>query len=106
MTARSVSASLLCLLLGFLAPTARAQVALPKVLGDNMLLQRDRAVPIWGTAAPGEQVTVRFGSQSKSTRADTSGNWKVSLDPLPASSTPAEMTVSGTNTLTVRNILV
>lgn len=43
-----------------LALTAYAELSLPGVFGDNMVLQREQAVPVWGWAAPGEKVTVRF----------------------------------------------
>ena len=50
--------------LALLAANARADVSLPKILGDNMVLQRDKPLPIWGRAAPGEEVTVRFAGRS------------------------------------------
>ena len=46
---------------------AGAQVVLPKVLGNNMVLQRNAPVPVWGTASPGEKVTVKFNKQTKTT---------------------------------------
>ena len=96
------------LLLGLLASLAatRAEVSLPRVLGDNLVLQRDLPVPIWGRAAPGETVTVRFAGQEKQTTADPAGAWRIDLDPLPASAEPRELVVSATNTLTLRNLLV
>jgi sialate O-acetylesterase len=69
-------------------------------------LQRERAVPIWGKAEPGEVVTVRFANQSKKATADASGNWRVNLSPLVASATPATMTIAGKNTVELKNILV
>ena len=89
-----------------LTVSAFAEVSLPKILGDNMVLQRNQPVPIWGTARSGERVTVRFAGQEKSTNADGKGNWRVNLDPMEASAEPCEMTVSGENTLTLGNILV
>ncbi|MHC4983138.1 MAG: sialate O-acetylesterase [Planctomycetota bacterium] len=68
---------------------------LPHVIGDNMVLQRDMPVPIWGWSAPGEKVTVTFGEQEKAATADENGKWRVTLDKLSASSTPAELTVTG-----------
>lgn len=95
-------------LVGLLASLAatRAEVSLPRVLGDNVVLQRDLPVPIWGRAAPGEAVTVRFAGQETRTTADSAGAWRVDLDPLPASAEPRELVASGTNTLVLRNILV
>ncbi len=84
----------------------RAEVILPRVIGSDMVLQRSKPLPIWGTAAAGEQVSVRFGKQSKSATADALGNWKVILDPLVASDKPVVMVVTGTNSIVLKNILV
>lgn len=89
-----------------LAPlTARADVKLPPVLSSHMVLQRDCPVPIWGTAAPGEQVTVKFRGQEKSTKADMDGKWLVKLDALKAGG-PDDLTVSGKNSKTLADVLV
>jgi sialate O-acetylesterase len=88
------------------AGVARANVKLPDVLGDSMVLQRGRSAPVWGTADPGEEVTVRFAGQTKKTKAGADGRWRVNLDPLRASSTPATLTVSGKNTIELKDILV
>ncbi|MCU7552233.1 sialate O-acetylesterase [Chitinophagaceae bacterium LB-8] len=84
----------------------QAQVRLPKVLGSNMVLQREKTVPVWGWATPGEMVTVSFSGQQKTTKADAAGNWKVVLSPLKASDKPQEMTITASNTITLSNILV
>ncbi|UOE51163.1 sialate O-acetylesterase [Mucilaginibacter sp. SMC90] len=85
---------------------AGAQVVLPKVLGNNMVLQRNATVPVWGTASPGEKVTVKFGKQTKSTTADAVGKWMVKLDAMPASAKSTTLTISGKNTIQLQNILV
>jgi sialate O-acetylesterase len=84
----------------------RAEVVLPRVIGSDMVLQRGKPLPIWGTAAAGEQVSVRFGKQNKTATADASGNWKVILDPLVASDKPEVMAIQGTNSIILKNILV
>ncbi len=71
-----------------------------------MVLQRDKPVCIWGTAAAGEQVTVQFAGQIKKTDTNVSGNWKVFLDPMKASGQGSELVISGTNTIKLENILV
>jgi len=71
-----------------------------------MVLQRNKPVAIWGTAAAGENITVKFGRQIKKTTADASGKWQVMLDAMKASASPADMTIAGSNTLTLKNILV
>ena len=83
-----------------------AAVTLPRVFGDNMVLQRDRPIPVFGTAEPGEKVTVAFAAQEKSTQSDQSGAWKVVLDPLPANKTPQTLRVSGMNKVTIENVLI
>lgn len=97
---------LLTLATVWLTSATYAEIVLPRVIGSNMVLQRQKPLPIWGTAAPGERVTVKFAKQAKQATADTAGNWKVMLDPLAASAEPAVMTVSGTNTIKLENILV
>ncbi|UKJ07955.1 sialate O-acetylesterase [Solitalea lacus] len=84
----------------------QAQVRLPKVLGSNMVLQREKPVPVWGWAAPGESVTVSFSGQQKTTKTDIAGNWKVMLSPLKASDKPQVLTITASNTITLSNILV
>jgi sialate O-acetylesterase len=88
------------------AGEALADVRLPGIFGDGMVLQRDMAVPVWGWAKAGESVAVRFGGQEKSAAADGSGKWMVRLDAMPASGSPREMTVVGENTVTLKGVLV
>ncbi|UOQ96765.1 sialate O-acetylesterase [Hymenobacter sp. 5317J-9] len=90
----------------FAALPAHATITLPRILGHDMVLQREKPVPIWGTAAPGEVVTVQFAGQHPSAKADAAGKWQVLLKPLKASATPAELVVSGSNTIRLRDILV
>ena len=94
-----------------------AQVTLPRVLSDHMVVQRDLPVHVWGMAQPGEQVTVTFRGETKSTTATNLGRWSVYLKPSAAGG-PFEMTVKGTNdplgaippipvpTITLHDILV
>jgi sialate O-acetylesterase len=60
-----------------------------------MVLQRDVPVPVWGSAGAGEEVTVTFADQKKSTVADAAGHWSLKLDPIPAKAEPSELTISG-----------
>lgn len=84
------------------AAGAEAKVTLPPIISSHMVLQRDRAVPIWGTADSGETVTVRFRDQQKQTTADATGKWMVKLDPLKAGG-PDTLTV---NDITLDDVLV
>lgn len=83
----------------------RAEVKLPAVFGDNMVLQRDQPLKIWGWASAGEAVTVQLNGQRLSTKADKNGDWWVKLDPLSAGG-PYELRVSGQNELVIKNVLI
>lgn len=83
-----------------------AGIRLPSVLGSNMVLQCDQPVRIWGLAAPGESVTVRFQDQSLTTSAGQDGAWHVLLAPMAASDSASTMTITGQNTLSLANVLV
>jgi sialate O-acetylesterase len=88
------------------AGSARANVSLPDVISDGMVLQQNQKIPIWGKADPGEAITVRFAGQSKNASATADGRWMVKLDPLRANATPATLNISGKNTIELKNILV
>ena len=88
------------------ASTALAEVALPAVFGDNMVLQRELPVPVWGTASPGEKVTVSFAGQTVTTAADGRGKWMVTLKPLKTSTTEKTMTIAGSRTVTFSGVVV
>ena len=83
----------------------RAEVRLPAIIGDNMVLQQGVKVRIWGNAKPGEQVVVTFAKKSANTVADAQGRWQVWISPLKASG-PSELIVKGDNVLTIKNVLV
>ncbi len=84
---------------------AVADVRLPAVVGDAMVLQRDSKLRVWGWADPGEPVAVAFLGKSFKTQADRSGHWSVSLGPYPAGG-PYEMSIVGKNSLKLRDILI
>lgn len=73
----------------------RAQLTLPRVFSDNMVLQRDRPMPVWGWAPSGEKVTVAFAGQTKTATADKEGKWTVTLDPLKGSKEQAREVKDG-----------
>jgi sialate O-acetylesterase len=101
---RAILISLCIACAGAVTPT-RAEVKLPPVLSSHMVLQQGMRVPIWGTAAAGEKVTVTFRGQSKTAVADDKGKWRVDLDPLEAGG-PDRLVVAGTNTVTLDDVLV
>src|SRR5688500_12223512 len=84
---------------------ATAQPKLPAIFGDSMVLQRDVPLRIWGTASPGERITVGLHQQKKVTKADKKGNWLVILNPEKAGG-PYELSVTGKSTITLRGLLM
>lgn len=90
----------------FAVAAARADVALPRVFGNHMVLQRDLPVPIWGTAEPGEAVTITAGDKPP-VKAVTGndGKWAVKLAPMPAGG-PISVTVCGKNEIVLEDVLV
>ena len=82
-----------------------ADVRLPHLFGDHMVLQRDRPIPVWGWAAPKEKITVQFNRQTKTARADKTGKWSLKLDNETAGG-PYILTISGKNTLQLNDVYV
>lgn len=97
----AIALSLFCL-----SNHAFADVRLPAIFGDHMVLQREGAVPVWGWADAGEKVTVKAGSDQAETTAGEDGKWMVRLSKLTASNAPIEVTVTGKNTITFTDVLV
>ena len=86
---------------------AQAEVRVSNLFGDNMVLQRDMPAPVWGTADPGEAVTVTIGDAHATAKADGRGEWSVNLPAMKANAAPQDLVIRGRdNTLTVRNVLV
>jgi sialate O-acetylesterase len=85
---------------------ATADVRLPDVIGSSMVLQQKQTIPIWGTAEPGEAVTVAFGRKTKTVVADGNGKWRVDLGKFSANSSPQTMKISGRNIIELKDILV
>lgn len=82
-----------------------AQIKLPHIFGDNMVLQREKPITVWGWAKAKEKVTIKFHDQTKTTVADKAGKWSVKLDAEKAGG-PYTLIVSGKNSVTLTNILV
>lgn len=88
------------------AGLVHADVRLPSIFSDHLVLQRDKPVAVWGKADAGEAVTVTFGNQRKEATAGADGSWKVALDALKASAEPVELKVKGKNEVVLKDILV
>ena len=83
-----------------------ADVRLPPVFSDHMVLQRGAPLPVWGRADPGEAVTVTLGDQQEKAVADERGDWKVTFAPRVASKSPIAFHVEGKNSIRLRDVLV
>lgn len=96
------------LLLTAMSTALHAEIKLPAIISDHMVLQRDSAVPIWGWAKAGEKVSVSFGEQKKSATAGADGKWSVKLDALKADDKASTLSVSvdGGEGITVKDVLV
>lgn len=99
------SALLMASLAAVLGGSALANVSQPSIFGNNMVLQRDVKVPVWGWADQGEEVTVSFNGQTKKTVAGADGSWQVTLDPMKFGG-PFAMSVKGKNELKYSNVAV
>lgn len=88
-----------------IAPLARAEIKLPRLLGDHMVLQRDTPIRLWGWADPGETVTVALAKDTAKTVADARGQWSVELPARPAGG-PFDLNFSGKNEVTVKDVLL
>ena len=84
----------------------QAEVRLPSVFGEHMVLQKGQRLPVWGWADPGESVTVSVAGQTKKTKAGKDGAWRLRLKPLKASKTPVTFSVKGNNTINFQDVLV
>jgi len=90
------------LFLAMTTPWLCADIRLPKIFSDKMVLQHGDSVTIWGTADANEQLTVTIGESSAKTVADESGRWKISIAP-PAVGGPYELAVAGAESRVVFN---
>lgn len=89
-----------------LALTARAELRLPAIIGDHMVLQQKQENPIWGWDTPGAKVTVSFAGKTYSATAGTDGRWQVKLAAAPANATPQTLTIAGSSRRELRDVLI
>lgn len=87
------------------AGSAMADVTLPNIFGEHMVLQRGQKNKVWGKAAAGEEVTVSIASQSHKAKAGADGGWSVMLDPLEVGE-PLTLTIKGKNEIKFGDVLV
>ncbi|MCC9641800.1 sialate O-acetylesterase [Rhodopirellula sp. JC740] len=93
-----------CLLLQLQTP-AQAELMLPSIFGDSMVVQRDEPVHVWGWTEPGQEVRVQLGDRAASGKANGEGRFDVSVPALPAGG-PYELTVKADETKTFTDVLV
>src|SRR6185369_6999492 len=89
----------------FLVSTSYSQVRLPKIVSDGMILQRDAKLNLWGWAAKGEKISIKFNGKSYKTIGDAEGKWKVVLPPMKAGG-PYSMDITASNKITLTDILI
>lgn len=89
----------------FCSFAAMAEIQLPRLVSDGMVLQRDKPIRIWGRANPRELIRVQFRQQTKSAKADAQGQWTVMLSPESAGG-PYEMSLTGENRIVLKDILM
>ena len=100
---KSTIAALTALLLTSLAALHATDLKTATIFTDHMVMQRDKAIPVWGWANVGDKVTVEFAGQTKTTTTDESGKWLVQLDAMPANAKPQTLKV---NSLVIADVLV
>ncbi len=98
---------LLVMVFGVVMPLASvfADIKMPELFGEHMVLQCGMQVPIWGKATPGERISVKFRDQEKTSIADSNGIWNVKFDPLTAGG-PDQLIITGDNVVTIEDVLV
>lgn len=98
--------SFLSLLLFCLCISVIAEIKLPHIFSNNMVIQRDKPIKIWGQADKNEKVEVNFNGQKRTTKANSTGNWIVTFRPMKYGG-PHTLTIKGkTNTISLENILI
>src|ERR1700683_1826666 len=94
------------LTLSFLTiPALLAQLKLPAIIGDHMVIQQKQSNPIWGWDTAGTRVTVAFAGQVYSAIAGSDGKWSVKLNPVLADSNPQTLTVEGSSRKEIQDVL-
>ena len=94
---------LLCMLF---ANVVYSELRVASVFSDHMVVQRDKAVPVWGTANEGESISVLFAGQRVTTKAGAAGTWRVKLAAMPLNKDPQTLTIQGGNIVTLEDVLV
>ncbi len=84
----------------------RAELKLPGIFGDHMVLQQQQADPIWGWDVPGTEIHVSFAGQDLVTKSGSDGKWQVKLAPLKANAKSQTLVIQGTSTRKIQDVLI
>lgn len=104
-TKRVILLAITCFTIFCATATSQAEVRLPQIFGDHMVLQREKPIPVWGWADPGEKISVSLGNDIASAVAGNDGKWMVKL-PAQKVGDPVKLTVKGKNTITLSDVLI
>jgi sialate O-acetylesterase len=104
--AHAIRLTLLAATVAASALPALADVHLPAIFGDHMVLQQQQVLPIWGTADPGEKITVTLSNATAKTVANEHGAWRVELRAQKPNSVATTLVITGKNTLTFTDVLL
>ena len=88
------------------ASSLLAELKLPAIIGNHMVLQQKMSNPVWGWDTPGGRISVTFAGQNYSATAANDGKWIVKLSPLPANSTPQTLSIAGSSRIEVEDVLI
>lgn len=105
--AKNVKYAIVTMVLLILTFTVHAQLRIPAVFTDNMVLQQKTKAPVWGWAKAGQSVTVKgsWNGRPVATRADKNGKWKVFVE-TPAAGGPYRLSIEATKTVTLNNVMI
>ena len=84
----------------------KADIRMPRIFGDHMVLQQDSQLSIWGWADPGEKVVVTLAGKKGKTIAGADGTWKISLKPIKTKSKGQTLTIKGNNKIVYEDVLI
>ena len=94
-----------CLALFFITATSQSETTIPSIIGENMVLQRNQPIVIWGWDNAQQKIEVSVAGNSAQTTTDSDGKWIVSLDKLAAGG-PHTITINGSSKISLKNVLV
>src|SRR5688572_25619382 len=100
----SIRCSSLFALLALCTLAVHADVTLPSIFSDNMVLQQDTSAPVWGKAEPGEEVTVTILDKKETVKTNPDGRWAVKIG-TPKAGAAFEVTIEGKNKIVIKNVL-